>query len=145
MEYEAAMGKAHDTTKAQQAMWEAHREFSRKSTFGYCFGDEQCLTKHEGFLAKKKALAALEAKNAKIVSDAKAKLGVMSEYGVEETRCIFIITFACSGLFDTRLHRHLFWRCFAGGKDFAKRSSWYDMMFMGISAMGADALICNAT
>jgi hypothetical protein len=38
-------------------------------------------------LAKKRKLDLMEAENAKITSDAKAKLGVMSEYGVEETRC----------------------------------------------------------
>jgi hypothetical protein len=40
----------------------------------------------------------------------------MSEYGVSETK-------------------ELFWSCFAGGKNFAKRSSWYDMMFMGMGSM----------
>lgn len=75
------------------------------------------MSNYDDYLLKKKKLVLVEADNAKITSDAKAKLGVMSEYGVEETR-------------------HLFWRCFAGGKEFAKRSSWYDMMFMGITSMG---------
>jgi hypothetical protein len=31
--------------------------------------------------------------------------------------------------------RDLFWSCFNGGKKFAKRSSYYDMIFMGMGSM----------
>lgn len=48
-----------------------------------------------------------------IVQDAKSQVGIFSEYGVQETR-------------------DMFWGIFAGGKDFAKRQSMWDMLFMGL-------------
>lgn len=53
------------------------------------------------------------------VAVAKSKLGLFSEYGVEETK-------------------GLFWQRFAAGKDFAKRQSMFDMLFIGIGAMTRD-------
>lgn len=53
------------------------------------------------------------------VAIAKSKLGLFSEYGVEETR-------------------NLFWEKFAMGKNFAKRQSTWDAIFYGIAAMGRD-------
>jgi hypothetical protein len=50
---------------------------------------------------------------------AKAKLGLFSEYGVEETR-------------------QYFWEKFAQGKGFATRQTKWDALFMGISAMSRD-------
>lgn len=52
-------------------------------------------------------------------SEAKSHLGVFSEHSVQEAR-------------------NLFWETFSGGKDFAKRSSMFDLMFMGFDSMGRD-------
>ena len=52
-------------------------------------------------------------------SDAKAKLGIFSNFGISETR-------------------DLFWRRFSQGKGFARRQSQWDALFMGIQAMGRD-------
>ena len=123
-EYDAKMESAHDTSKAQRAVQNAYREYQSNSGIFGCAGSSRCNAKYAQYQAAQSELRSLEAKNNAIVSDAKAKLGVFSEYGVEETR-------------------GLFWRCFSGGKDFAKRSSWYDMMFMGISSMGERAALCS--
>jgi hypothetical protein len=53
------------------------------------------------------------------LAHAKSKLGVFSEYGVEETR-------------------NVFWQRFAQGKGFAKRQTGWDMIFYGIGAMARD-------
>eukprot|EP00285_Hemiselmis_virescens_P012640 CAMPEP_0173393538 /NCGR_PEP_ID=MMETSP1356-20130122/22171_1 /TAXON_ID=77927 ORGANISM="Hemiselmis virescens, Strain PCC157" /NCGR_SAMPLE_ID=MMETSP1356 /ASSEMBLY_ACC=CAM_ASM_000847 /LENGTH=267 /DNA_ID=CAMNT_0014351577 /DNA_START=21 /DNA_END=820 /DNA_ORIENTATION=- len=53
------------------------------------------------------------------LSEAKSKVGVFSMYAVQEAR-------------------DLFWRTFAAGKGFAKRSSMWDLLFMGIGSMGRD-------
>lgn len=53
------------------------------------------------------------------LSDAKSKLGIFSEYGVEETR-------------------DLFWTRFNQGGQFAKRQTMWDALFAGMSAMGRD-------
>lgn len=55
----------------------------------------------------------------KEMSNAKAGVGIFSEYGVSETR-------------------ELFWRRFTQGKSFAQRQSTWDALFMGLSAMGRD-------
>jgi hypothetical protein len=116
-EYDAKMDTAADTTKLTQSVIKSHNEYQQNSGIFGCGGNTRCTAAHAKYQAASAKLKSVEAENAAIVSEAKAKLGVFSEYGVEETR-------------------GLFWRCFNGGKDFAKRSSWYDMMFMGISAMG---------
>ncbi len=51
-------------------------------------------------------------------SDAKASLGMFSQYGVAETR-------------------ELFWKRFGQGKDFAKRQTTWDALFVGLR-MGRD-------
>jgi hypothetical protein len=48
-----------------------------------------------------------------ITKAAKSQVGITSEYGVQETR-------------------DLFWGTFAGGKDFAKRQSMWDLLFTGL-------------
>lgn len=53
------------------------------------------------------------------IATAKSKLGIFSEYGVEETR-------------------NLFWERFGQGKGFAQRQTKWDALFMGMSAMGRD-------
>lgn len=62
---------------------------------------------------------ALRAEEERAMSSAKSKLGLFSEYGVEETR-------------------DLFWERFGQGKNFATRQTKWDALFYGISAMGRD-------
>jgi len=62
-------------------------------------------------------LQALEAQQAELKRDAFAVVGLWSEFGVEEARTIF-------------------WDCLEKGKGFAKRSTFYDMLF-GV-VMGRD-------
>lgn len=50
---------------------------------------------------------------------AKEHLGVFSEHSVQEVR-------------------NLFWGIFAKGRGFSQRSSWFDLLFMGIDSMGRD-------
>jgi len=56
---------------------------------------------------------ALKAENQATERQAKAKVGVFSTFAVQEVR-------------------DLFWSTFAKGQGFAKRSSWWDMIFMGL-------------
>ena len=56
---------------------------------------------------------ALKATEAAITKQAKSEVGIFSEYGVQETRDVF-------------------WSTFAGGKDFAKRQSMWDLLFAGL-------------
>jgi len=61
----------------------------------------------------------LKAEESRKLSHAKSKLGLFSEYGVEETR-------------------NLFWERFGQGKGFAQRQTGWDALFYGIGAMGRD-------
>lgn len=61
----------------------------------------------------------LHAMQEQALSDAKAKLGILSTIGIDETR-------------------QLFWRRFSQGRGFAQRQTKWDALFMGISAMGRD-------
>mmetsp|Transcript_43046 Transcript_43046/g.31429 ORF Transcript_43046/g.31429 Transcript_43046/m.31429 type:complete len:281 (+) Transcript_43046:66-908(+) len=93
------------------------RYFYSKGWFFSC--DHNCQRNYQSYLASKAEYDALKREEAKITAVAKSKLGLFSEYGVEETR-------------------DLFWHRFAQGKNFAKRQSMYDVIFYGIGAMSRD-------
>eukprot|EP00658_Telonema_sp_P-2_P032921 TRINITY_DN24269_c0_g1_i2.p1 TRINITY_DN24269_c0_g1~~TRINITY_DN24269_c0_g1_i2.p1 ORF type:complete len:283 (-),score=80.16 TRINITY_DN24269_c0_g1_i2:421-1269(-) len=56
------------------------------------------------------------AERQKLVREAKHTVGLLSEYGLDEVRATF-------------------WKAISDGKDFAKRMSWWDTMFLGIGAL----------
>jgi len=81
--------------------------------------DEICSENYNKYKEAQQRFAAIERDIASVQSEAKAKVGIFSEYGVQEVR-------------------DLFWAQLQGGKDFARRSSWYDFIFMSIGSMGRD-------
>jgi len=113
-EYEAAMDRMEDTSTLERQAAESAQLYQRSKSFFSCTG--QCVKHKEKYEKHQLALTQANQRNNAVVSDAKSKVGIMSEYGVSEAR-------------------NLFWNCFNGGKKFAKRSSWYDMLFMGIGSM----------
>jgi hypothetical protein len=99
-------------TEAHGKLWAAKADFDRtKGWFGSCSGP--CVRAKAKFEAAQTTYGALQAQEAATVSVAKREVGLMSEYGVQETR-------------------DLFWGTFAGGKAFGKRQSMWDLLFTGL-------------
>ena len=104
--------------KAEKRLWEREAVYSQsKGWFWSC--DDVCTKNKAKFEKAKAKFDKIAATQQSKMSDANAKLGIMSKQGVQETR-------------------DLFWDMFGKGRGFAKRSSWYDLIFMGIGSMGRD-------
>jgi hypothetical protein len=101
---------SHKVMRAQESYYQSKGWFSCDTV---CQDDKKRL---DVAMAE---LAAIEKVNAETVREAKATVGISSTFGVQEIR-------------------DLFWGTFSKGKAFAQRSTMYDMMFMGLSAMGRD-------
>jgi len=106
--------------KAERIMFQRQQEYYQSKGFFSC--DSLCQGKKEKLNAATMKVNQLKAAHASIEREAKSKVGIFSEYGVEETR-------------------QLFWGMFSKGKEFGKRQSMWDMLFMGIGAMGRDESI----
>lgn len=109
-----------DYTRLQEAekgvgYWQ--REYYNSKGWFSC--DDLCHENYAKLTAAQANLVAIETEFAAITSEAKQTVGIFSEYGVQEVR-------------------DLFWSQFAGGREFAQRSSWYDFIFMSIGSMGRD-------
>ncbi len=90
------------------------REYYRsKGWFFSC--DGFCQSKKLAYEESKQTYTILHQNEEAIISEAKSTVGLFSTYGVYETR-------------------DLFWQRFNQGKQFAKRQSFWDMIFMGIGA-----------
>jgi len=98
---------------ASRDYWEAHNAY--RATKGWFFScDGLCQRNKERMKRSQAHLEAIRAESAARVSDAKhAAGGIFSELGVSETK-------------------EYFWQMFDSGKQFAKRQSMWDMMFIGI-------------
>lgn len=111
--YEATLRTIDDKAK-QRAFYDLksseERYYAHKGWFS-C--DEACQRYKRTMDAHAAVYEAALRDEAAIVRDAKQSVGIFSEYGVQETR-------------------DMFWGVFAGGKDFAKRQSMWDMLFMGL-------------
>jgi len=103
--------------KAEMELYRWRNRYLETKGFFSC--DRICTQNYNQMQQAEKALALIHKEFAQTESKAKSKVGVFSEYAVQETR-------------------DLFWGQMAGGKEFAKRSSWYDLLFMGIQSMGRD-------
>lgn len=117
--YNAIMNKV-DFKRMQHAQQKAHvlgQQYYASKGFFSC--DAVCTANYESLQHAQSELRSLQNDFAAVSSEAKQTVGLFSEYGVQEVR-------------------ELFWAQFASGKDFAKRSSWYDLIFMGIGSMGRD-------
>jgi len=89
------------------------------ATKGWFSCDSLCQRNKDRMNRAKAQLDAVRKEGYNRMSDAKAVAGVWSEVGVAEVK-------------DS------FWEYFASGKNFAKRQSMWDAMFMGIRSMGRD-------
>ena len=117
--YEEGM-RSIDTKKAihmEKQLWEAETEY--RAAKGWFSCDAGCTKKYATYQKVQAEHAKVVAEQATQVAEAKGHLGIMSEQGVQETR-------------------DLFWDMFSKGRGFAKRSSFYDLIFAGISSMGRD-------
>lgn len=86
---------------------------------GWFSCDARCQIFKEDFEAARDAYESARREEDAKLRHAKSKLGLFSEYGVDETRA-------------------LFWERFAQGKNFAKRQTTWDLLFYGIGAMARD-------
>lgn len=93
-------------------LWEAKQSYDRSKGWFSC--DRLCTQHKKRYDAAQATWDKLKAEEYAVTKEAKSQLGIFSEYGVAETRDVF-------------------WRTFAGGKDFAKRQSMWDMLFAGLS------------
>ena len=98
--------------EAYATLYRAKQQYNaRAGWFGSC--NSRCMPYKQKMQQAQATFDALKRQEAEISSRAKQEVGIMSQYGVQETR-------------------DLFWGTFAGGKEFAKRQSWWDMIFTGL-------------
>lgn len=101
----------------------ANRYYSSKYHYdqskGWFSCDAMCTRAKERMQRDKLKLDEIRRLGQSRMSDAKATAGIFSEIGVSEVK-------------DS------FWEYFASGKQFAKRQSMWDAMFMGMRSMGRD-------
>ena len=95
----------------------SHSMYYRSKGWFSC--DETCKVYRDQYEIVKRDYEEVKLEEEKKLYAAKSKLGLFSEYGVEETR-------------------NLFWEKFAQGKGFAKRQTTWDLIFFGIGAMARD-------
>lgn len=128
-EAEANMDRAHNYVrdKIEPEMREKdailrraeHEYYNSKGWFS-C--DRRCQTHKAGYERALADFNVIKAQRDHAVASANAHVGIFSVYGVAEVR-------------------QLFWRMFQGGKDFAKRQTMWDALFVGIGSMARDESI----
>ena len=102
---------------ASTDFWNADRAY--RGSKGWFTCDGLCTRNKRRMEDEKYKLDMIRQEGAARMSDAKAVAGLFSEVGVEEVQ-------------DS------FWSYFNSGKQFAKRQSMWDAMFMGMRSMGRD-------
>lgn len=110
LDYAAVADADYDFRVAEQAY---------KAKKGWFSCDSMCQDRKIQMEEAFRNLKYLEAENEKKLSNAKSKMGILSEVGVTETR-------------------ELFWTRFGQGKQFASSRTKWDALFMGIGAMRRD-------
>lgn len=110
IDLEAEYEASHRYYQAQQAYY---------ATKGWFTCDSLCMRNKDRMLHHKQVLHDIRTEGNARMSDAKQVAGIFSEIGVQETK-------------DS------FWQYFYQGKQFAKRQSMWDAMFIGIRHMGRD-------
>jgi hypothetical protein len=95
----------------------ASNQYYRSKGWFSC--DAVCQSYKADMQAYQRLFDTLKAEENTKLARAKSKLGVFSEYGVEEAR-------------------GLFWERFAQGKGFAQRQTMWDAIFFGVGSMGRD-------
>jgi hypothetical protein len=118
-EYHKEMDRVDHTAlyEAGALFNEAYNGYHRSKGWFSC--DAMCQAYKRDMDSAERLLNTLKREEAAKIAYAKSKLGLFSEYGVEETR-------------------NLFWERFGQGKGFAQRQTKWDALFFGISAMGRD-------
>jgi hypothetical protein len=113
---------AHDVSNLSTSrMTDAHPvdQQYRQSRGWFFTCDKQCHEMYELSQLAKQALQRQEDAYNAAISEARASVGIFSEYGVSDAR-------------------ESFWNSYYGGTSFAKRMSYYDALFMSIGAMRRD-------
>ena len=117
--YEKALLNA-DLPRVFQAREEVQlRSEDYRSLKGWFSCNEQCLQAKSAMLQAQSELEAAEMHNAAALSEARARVGVFSEYGIQDART-------------------LFWDCYEAGRGFVKRASMMDALFLSINMMQRD-------
>lgn len=107
-----------EIARVETEMEMAYRNYYRnKGWFFTC--NAACKETKSIYDSWRREFEALKKQETKQIATAKSKLGLLSEYGIEETKDVF-------------------WHRFAAGKTFAKRQSMFDMLFLGVGAMSRD-------
>eukprot|EP00483_Globobulimina_turgida_P001394 UN01396 len=94
----------------QQAMYQ--RYYRSKGWFS-C--DRYCQTNYQDYLKSQQQLSDAKALHNAAISEARSIVGIFSEYAVKDAR-------------------NTFWSCWQWGKDFAKRISFYDAIFLALDS-----------
>lgn len=98
-------------------MQRTYHDYYRSKGWFTC--NSNCQVRKEIYESSKRFYENMKREEDSKLAVAKSKLGIFSEYGVEEARS-------------------LFWQRFAQGKGLAMRQTKYDAIFMGIGAMARD-------
>ena len=94
--------------------------YHSKGWFFSC--DEVCTSNYAHLQAAQAQLSEVEAQDYAKLSDARAEVGIFSEYGVAEAR-------------------DMFWDKFEDGKNFAKRMTTYDAIGAGLTMSRDESLV----
>ena len=117
-EYDLSNINTNAIIKAEEQMNIAYQHYYHtKGWFWQC--NSVCTQNYEVYMHKKSIFDGEVAIADQQLSNAKAKVGLFSEYGVGETR-------------------DMFWQRFSQGGKYAKRATMWDALFIGISSMGRD-------
>jgi len=117
--YDAGMAAidTRATVGSEKKLWQAESKYRESKGWFSC--DAACTKHYERYQVAQAEHKTIVAGQATQIAEAKGHLGVMSKQSVAETR-------------------DLFWDMFSKGRGFAKRSSFYDLIFAGIGSMGRD-------
>lgn len=86
--------------------------FTFRGSKGWFTCDKRCQLYKIDYDIANNELKYQQSEEQRIIADAKSNVGIFSSFGVEEAR-------------------DMFWRRFSDGKNFAKRQTMWDAMFMG--------------
>jgi len=110
----------NDVYTAAQREKAAYDIYYRSKGWFSC--DDRCNANYDAYLRAQDALGQQQNKHADSLSNAKSKVGIFSQFGVQETRKIF-------------------WDAWASGLATAKRMSFWDLMFAGMRSRRDDTWI----
>jgi len=110
---EADLIEQTHVNEAHLQMEAAYNRYYRSKGWFSC--DSYCQTQYQSYLKAQEQMKDAKALHDAAISEARATVGIFSDYAVQDAR-------------------RLFWSCWEWGKNFAKRISFYDAIFLAMDS-----------